>query len=414
MTDIRDAIKEFNSTAGIGGVITQIYNACNSFMENPSDKTLANVLMVSFQNMTQVLHELDSKLTAATQQQKFDLELGVKDFNQYAQRLAELNEAIRNDVSANGGSEYFGPNELLDERNLILDELAKYGDVETEAKRDGTVTLRMNGHTVVAGSAADILNYSAGNDQTVSLSWNSTGREVSFTKGKFKAYTDFINGAGPNAALSSESGQKGIRYYRSRLDTFAGSLAAVYNKIIPAMVDPDTNEPLGSDCKILMGARVERVNPDGTISYETTADVPVTAANIAVSDQWLADSGYIMHRQDDTSVKYVAQLMYPLKDGEITFQSRGESFTGSFEEYVNDYTNTISTDISYYTGRQSATAEIANQMLDRRDSVSGVAQDDETVTMMTYSKAYQAVSRVMTALDEALDVLINRTGTVGR
>ena len=121
-----------------------------------------------------------------------------------------------------------------------------------------------------------------------------------------------------------------------------------------------------------------------------------------------------MHRQDDTSVKYVAQLMYPLKDGEITFQSRGESFTGSFEEYVNDYTNTISTDISYYTGRQSATAEIANQMLDRRDSVSGVAQDDETVTMMTYSKAYQAVSRVMTALDEALDVLINRTGTVGR
>ena len=53
-------------------------------------------------------------------------------------------------------------------------------------------------------------------------------------------------------------------------------------------------------------------------------------------------------------------------------------------------------------------------MLDRRDEVSAVSQDEETQSMMIYNKAYQAISRVLTTMDEALDVLINRTGMVGR
>ncbi|WP_309472611.1 flagellar basal body rod C-terminal domain-containing protein [Microbacterium sp. H6] len=36
------------------------------------------------------------------------------------------------------------------------------------------------------------------------------------------------------------------------------------------------------------------------------------------------------------------------------------------------------------------------------------------MSLLTYQTAYQAAARVMTAVDEALDVLINRTGLVGR
>ena len=34
--------------------------------------------------------------------------------------------------------------------------------------------------------------------------------------------------------------------------------------------------------------------------------------------------------------------------------------------------------------------------------------------MLTYQHAYQGAARVMTAIDEMLDTLINRTGLVGR
>ena len=50
---------------------------------------------------------------------------------------------------------------------------------------------------------------------------------------------------------------------------------------------------------------------------------------------------------------------------------------------------------------------------DRRDEVSGVVVDEEVANVMLYNKSLSAASRLMTALDEALDVLINRTGRVG-
>lgn len=47
-------------------------------------------------------------------------------------------------------------------------------------------------------------------------------------------------------------------------------------------------------------------------------------------------------------------------------------------------------------------------------SVSGVSLNEEGIQMMTYNKAYQALARMMTTMDEQLDVLINKTGLVGR
>jgi flagellar hook-associated protein 1 FlgK len=49
-----------------------------------------------------------------------------------------------------------------------------------------------------------------------------------------------------------------------------------------------------------------------------------------------------------------------------------------------------------------------------QQSVAAVDGDEETISLLTYQTAYQASARVLTAIDEALDVLINRTGVVGR
>lgn len=49
-----------------------------------------------------------------------------------------------------------------------------------------------------------------------------------------------------------------------------------------------------------------------------------------------------------------------------------------------------------------------------RQSVSGVNMDEEMTDMIRFQKAYNAASRVVTAIDEMLDKLINSTGVVGR
>ncbi|HCP15752.1 MAG TPA: hypothetical protein DIT32_08410 [Peptococcaceae bacterium] len=40
--------------------------------------------------------------------------------------------------------------------------------------------------------------------------------------------------------------------------------------------------------------------------------------------------------------------------------------------------------------------------------------DEEGTNLLLYEKAYNAMARLMTVMDEALDTLINKTGLVGR
>ena len=57
---------------------------------------------------------------------------------------------------------------------------------------------------------------------------------------------------------------------------------------------------------------------------------------------------------------------------------------------------------------------VANDIANSRDSVSGVSMDEEGISILQYQKSYNAAARLMTALDEALETVINNMGLVGR
>ena len=48
------------------------------------------------------------------------------------------------------------------------------------------------------------------------------------------------------------------------------------------------------------------------------------------------------------------------------------------------------------------------------DAISGVNLDEELTAMIKYQKGYNGCARMLTAMDEMLDKLINSTGIVGR
>jgi flagellar hook-associated protein 1 FlgK len=59
-------------------------------------------------------------------------------------------------------------------------------------------------------------------------------------------------------------------------------------------------------------------------------------------------------------------------------------------------------------------SDITKQVDAAKDSAAGVSIDDEMANMIAYQHTYGAASRVITAVDEMLDRLINNTGLVGR
>jgi flagellar hook-associated protein 1 FlgK len=65
---------------------------------------------------------------------------------------------------------------------------------------------------------------------------------------------------------------------------------------------------------------------------------------------------------------------------------------------------------------QSAATQgsLASSLTSQIDAESGVSIDEEMANLLAYQRAYEAAARVLTAIDAALETLINRTGVVGR
>lgn len=92
----------------------------------------------------------------------------------------------------------------------------------------------------------------------------------------------------------------------------------------------------------------------------------------------------------------------------------GGGFSGTFSEFITKTTNTLGSEIKTNSARMQASLSIAESVESERMGVSGVSLNEEGINMMTYNKAYQALGRLMTTMDEQLDMIINKMGMVGR
>lgn len=85
---------------------------------------------------------------------------------------------------------------------------------------------------------------------------------------------------------------------------------------------------------------------------------------------------------------------------------------------LNESFNSLIVQLGSDTRRAQETAktfETAVQTIEEhRQSISGVNMDEELSNLLSFQRAYEASARIITAVDEMMDMLINRTGIVGR
>ena len=86
----------------------------------------------------------------------------------------------------------------------------------------------------------------------------------------------------------------------------------------------------------------------------------------------------------------------------------------TIDQYVSYWENKLGQDISYTQSVYDTYNSMAFSLSNQRDSVMGVNMDEEGANLMQFQKWYNASARMMTALDEALDKIINGMGLVGR
>jgi len=356
------------SNDGLINSLQGFYTSLENLSGNSGDVSYASLARSSAKTVTGMLNQYANQLSQISDEQETNLTTSLTDVNSYIQKISVLNQNIA--ISKQNGSDC---NSLLDERNLDLDKLSGYINISVEDNSNGTVSVKCGSSYLLDAVSGTATTLSADTSSGMSKVVDGGGTEFDISDGSIKGILQNLNGQGSYAPPGGDN-YYGIAYYQKALNEIASTFASTYN------------------------------NLNGSNALFTTSDLSgsITASNISVSSAWLSDASLI-------NTGNITNMISALKN-DVSFSS---GFTGSFEEFATELMSENATDASYNKEMKTTYSSIVNTITDQREAISGVSTDEEAINTTKYQKAFQASARVISALDEMLDKLINNTGVVG-
>lgn len=357
---------------GIAHQLTEFWAAWQDLANAPDSTAAAATVITNAQTLAARIADGYRSVAGQWSDARAAADMTVSQINAAATEIAGLNGAIRDTLAAGGA-----PNELIDRRNLLAQNVARLSGATASVESDGTLTLRIDGNALVSGSNARALTLSgpptleAGTP--LSLSWVSDGDlPVTSAGGEL----------GGLLAVLAPADDDGI---------LAG-LARDYNALATALADAvNTQHRAGVTSTGAAGGDFFSVDAGGPAALRLGV-IPAGRADLALA----------------------APGAGPLDGSNADALSGVGARPGGANGLWADVVARLAVSTAADAGRASRAEAGATAAVIAQQSVAGVDHDEETVNLLTFQTAYQAAARVLTAVDEALDVLINRTGLVGR
>lgn len=416
-----DSATDENFDTQFSNIVTQL----QSLSSNPSDTVSENLVKTSCSTLLQMFNSYSTQLGSLKDQHVDNLKNGtIASANECLSSIAQLNESIKS--SALSGNSAL---ELNDQRNLLLDQLSQYANIE------------VGYNTVDIGSGVSVeelsVNMVAPNGDTFNLVDNGSYRQFEMTQdgdkvgikleesdgtavetstsgsisltngditdqlntGSFYGELKYLNGEGEFGNPPTEV--RGLPYYQKMLDTVAQKLASVMNNANSAA--DGTEKPLFAS------------SVDGE---------EISASNITISKGWEASSGkYITttkkvadggteNTDDNSNILNMIALFSQSND--FKTKSGHSLFSGTFQECVSNISATQGLEKKAVTREYDTCTSNIDDIDQLRQSVSSVNVDEEGINLIMYNQSLTACSRFMTTLDDAMDTIINKMGVIGR
>jgi flagellar hook-associated protein 1 FlgK len=338
-------------SSGVYTSITSFQTALSQLTANPTDASLRANFLASATTMAQsfnVAHNSMASAVSGLQQSATD---GVKQVNQLAQSLAQINKNIvtDSDPSSNNAT-------LLDQRDTILRQLSQYGDITTTLNPDNTVQVQMggtSGPSLVNGGTASTLAATTAADGTMSLTLG--GSALTLTGGSL---------AGEQQTLVSAATAN------TTLDTIAKTMMTTVN----------TAQTNGVD---LTGAA-------GTAMFSGTGAGSMTVAINAASKIATAPAGAAANSLNSSNLSALQSSLS----------------TANVAGLMNDLLFSTSSAVAGATTTQTALDAIASSAKTSLANQSGVSLDTEAANLLQYQQAFQASGKVIQTAETLFNQLL--------
>ena len=209
------------SDSGLGSTISQYYSAWQDVAADPTSTSARTALTEQASSLAMQMNSDSTQLGMVASGIDAQVKQQVTTVNDLATQIATLNGQIQR-VTVTGEN----PNDLLDQREQLLEQLSAIVPASEMTQKDGTTTVEIGGTDLVSGvTARQMVAQTNGSGHAVPT-W-SDGSAVDLPSGEMKSLLDVrdVDVAG----------------YRSQLDALAQGIADSTNALLQRGVDANGN-----------------------------------------------------------------------------------------------------------------------------------------------------------------------------
>jgi len=367
LSDIENSFGE-PGDGGLQALLSSYWNGWDDVANHPDDASARTALIGTAQSLASGLNVAAGSLSAQWNSSRQSLGSIVGQVNDAATNIASLNKAI---IAATSAGNH--PNDLMDQRDLLIRQLASSIGVTTKVNDNGSTDVLIGGSSLVSGSLARQLTVSGATavDQVssspVTLNWADTAQPVNATSGDAGGLLNALNSTIPS--------------YLTQLDGVAAQLVTSVNTQQAAGYDLTgaAGGPFFDPAKTTAaGITVVLTDPDGVAA---SANAPTIDAN-----------GNPVVSLDGSNAQKLANFS-------------GTGADAAYRQLVVRLGSESQSAQQKTTTQQS----VVQQIQASRDSAAGVDLDEEQTNLITYQQAYNAAAKFLSVLDGVLDTLINHT-----
>jgi flagellar hook-associated protein 1 FlgK len=388
---IEAALREPGDT-GLQSMLADVWAGFSSVSSAPTEAGARREVLERLDTLAAGMRTTRSTLDGQWVQMRDDLVALAADVNATTTSIAALNTQIRQATRSG-----LPTNELSDRRDLLVMQLAGQVGATTVPTSDGMVDVIVGGTTLVASGAAlglrvegattpDEVGGTAG-PKLVAVPGGTTLAVGGTAGGKLTVLTDTLPG------------------YREALDQLARDLVQDLNAVHAGGTDSSG---------VVHDGGFDQAGVEGQLLLDDGSGSPT----FAIAD---VNAGNITLRITEPGQLAAAAVGKDQLGGKVSADGRNaDAFfqlslnRGGVDADYRQLVVSLGVESSVAARDLQVQTVISTQVDAARESVSGVNLDEEMTNMLSFQHAYSAAARMVTAIDEALDTLINRTGVVGR
>ncbi len=352
--------------AGLLPKLDQFWAGWQTLSNDPTNTSLRATLLNDAGMLASAFNQRSSTIKQFKNDQNLAVTSQVDQINNLAGQVAQLNGEISRVISV--GEQ---PNDLLDKRDLALDQLSQLTGSASFEQKNGETMVSIGGHVLVVGH--DAIKVEA------RTSLDPQGMNV------VNAYWS------DNAKLAPPSGKlKGI--LEARDTVLSGQLDSLNTMASNLMTAVNTIHSGGYGLDNTTG-----------MSFFLSTDPSNVAGTMAVNSNLTIDNLATSSAANQPGNNEIAMQLANLKTSKVPGPlSLNDQYSAQITKMA--ILTQQASDNSYQHGL------VEKALADQRESVVGVSLDEEAANMAKAQKAYQAAARVMTTYNDLLDTIINRMG----